>query len=92
MKKEFVISTMTGHGFLLLKNPIFHHELTDTFSLPKEQELTPEQVKRFLVDVRGWLNQVIQNWKTSGNGKMNCTNPGKVMVVEVRGINGGVDE
>ena len=33
---------------------------------------------------------MIQHWKTSANGKMNCTNLGKV--VKVRGIGGGVDE
>ena len=73
----------------LSKNfPFFHHELTESFYLPKEQDLTPEQVKRLLVEVRGRLNQVIQNWKTSGNGKMNMTNPGKV--IKVRGVNDGI--
>ena len=40
--------------------PLFHHELSDSFSLPllQNQKLTYKQTKRLLVEVRGRLNIV----------------------------------
>ena len=70
--------------------PLFHHELVESFELPllPHQVLTYEQAKRLLVDIKGRLNLTIQNWKKSGNGKLNCHEN----EFKIRSANGTVEE
>ena len=52
---------------------MFYYELGKDFDIPllPHQVLSYEQAKRLFVDVKGRLNMSIQNWKKSGNVKLN---------------------
>ena len=73
---------------------MFHFELSESFPLPlvEAQQLTYEQVKRLLIEVKGRLNIVITNWKTSGNVKMNLTQKENGIVIKIRGAHGDLKD